>query len=155
MYAEVFMKNNLAVLVFFFSILPSSLCFSQLRNPQVRGCQLTAGGTIVDITFTKINEDHESVTEEIALCKLGQSYIGALDVALAIHKSDDYQTPLSFTEVMSTDNNCSGQVMRGLVLGTQIFLDLCIYDDHSSVDLKTLKNGPSSELNKFISHYNP
>ena len=104
-------------------------------NPQMRACRIANGQFFV----------LDTGLDEIGLCRIGQSVVGAIDILNKDADIDD--APASLTDYRDGITECdpSRVVIFPNVAGTT--LKICYYEDGSLIDLITLNRGKTSPLN--------
>ncbi len=114
---------------------------ASVTNPLIRDCQISGGEFVV-------------TQEDMALCKFGQSYLGAQDVVNYKH----YQIISDgIKDFLGDVTYCKGEIIQTYPLGQtnpNQQLWLCLLDDKSIIDIFALARGPlsprSAELVKFL-----
>lgn len=109
-------------------------------NPLIRNCNLAGG----EFTVVELSDD------QWALCKIGTSYVGAIDVM-----SFNTQTaePIAFLEYAEEHTECHGNLTTATLLNTTTTIQLCRYNDDSFIDTTTLTKGVQSSDNSVFNKY--
>lgn len=120
-------------------------------NPLIRNCNLAGGEfTVVDIHLQNSKITGEN-TDQWALCKFDNAYVGAFDV-MQFNTKEGY--PTSFSEYSAQASTCSGHVEVAQIIGTDKTILVCQFNDSSFIDLITLSlgvNAPENfQLNKYL-----
>lgn len=119
-------------------------------NPLIRNCNLAEGEfTVVEIA-KDFDKPYTVKYDQWALCKLGNSFVGALDVMFFNTKTAD---PVSFVQYKNNTVACTGEIIEARVLQTNNIIWLCQYDDQSLIDLDTLHAGPYDSKNEKLNNY--
>lgn len=117
-------------------ILLSASAFSA-SNPQIRACHSIGGQFFV----SQIPDD------QIGLCKIGQSVVGAIDV---LNKDAQIEVPLSLHYYASGVKVCPPQNLTTLNDVNQNEFTVCMYSDESVIDIETLNSGFASHRNVLL-----
>lgn len=120
-------------------------------NPMIRNCNLAGG----EFTVVEIHLQNSKITgkntDQWALCKFDNAYVGAFDV-MQFNTKEGY--PTSFSEYSSEVTQCSGHVEVAQIIGTDKKFLVCQYEDASIIDLVTLFLGVNAaenfQLNKYL-----
>jgi hypothetical protein len=120
-----------ALLAFSPAILAS---LSSAKNAQIRAC-LSVGGEFSTI---------ETQLDNVGLCKVGLSYVGALDI---LHRNSVIEAPLSLHYYKKGVRTCPIQNLITSRNSQGHNIKLCFYSDESLIDLDTLSAGHISERN--------
>lgn len=86
----------------------------------------------------------EAQVDSFGLCKIGLSYVGALDV---LHRDSIIETPLSLHYYKKGVRTCPIQNLMTARSSQGYDIKLCLYSDESIIDLDTLSTGHVSHRN--------
>ena len=109
-------------------------------NPLIRNCNLAGG----EFTVVELTDD------QWALCKIGNAYVGAIDV---MGFSTQTAEPIAFLEYAEEHTDCHGNLETATVLNTTSKIELCRYADNSLIDTTTLNKGVQSSDNEVFNKY--
>ena len=107
------------------------------RNPQIRACY-SAGGT-----FFVVN----SIDDQIGLCKLGLSLVGAIDI---LNKDARIEVPLSLHNYKKGILVCESSNITTLRTFEGHEISVCMYYDGSVIDIETLASGKNNPRNQEL-----
>jgi hypothetical protein len=125
------------------SILFSTLvCTAAVKNPQIRACNQVGGQFLVV----------SSEEDQIGLCKIGLSYVGAIDI---LNRDAQIEIPLSLNYYKKGVQACpSKNITLVYAIGGDDEISVCMYNDNSIIDIETLSSGfmndRNTELNKVL-----
>ena len=109
-------------------------------NPQFRVCNEHGGEFVVA----------DIVSDQIGLCKVGNSYVGTIDLMNFFYEN---KSNLSISNYSAAITSCPTFVNSTSLEGATI--QLCIYEDNSVLDFQTVMNSKYSfenaALNFFLS----
>jgi hypothetical protein len=125
------MKSILTIGLLFFS-----LNLFAISNPQIRTCLAENG------EFTTLQIDNDNV----GLCKIGNSFIGSLDLVLLLEN----EVSESILNYSNHKLSCQGKIFDVFLLSANLPTSLCVHDDGSILDLKTLNLGRNSVENTAL-----
>lgn len=109
-------------------------------NPLIRNCNISGG----EFTVVELQDD------QWALCKFGNTYVGALDVMYFNTVTTD---PVAFFEYAEEHTECHGTLSTATVLNTTTKIELCRYNDDSFIDTATLTKGAHHSDNAVFNKY--
>ena len=109
-------------------------------NPLIRNCNIAGG----EFTVVELADD------QWALCKFGNSYVGAIDVMNFNTLTAD---PVAFFEYAEEHTECHGTLTTATVLQSTTKIELCRYADNSFIDTATLSKGVQSSDNAALNNY--
>lgn len=105
------------------------------RNPQIRACYDVGG------RFEVVN----SSNDQIGLCILDQSLVGAIDI---LNRNNVIEFPLSLYKYKKGVQVCPRQNITNLKSFDGLEeITVCMYSDGSILDIETLASGKNSERN--------
>lgn len=113
-------------------------------NPLIRNCNIAGG------EFTVVELTDKNSTEQWALCKFANSYVGALDV---MYFNTQTAEPVAFLEYAEEHTECHGTLATATVLNTTTKIELCRYNDNSFIDTATLSKGIQNSDNAAFNKY--
>ncbi len=125
------MKSLTTVFLLFFS-----MNLMAISNPQIRICHQKNGEFLsVDLA-----------TDQVGLCKIGNSYVGALDLVYLAQN----QTSESLISYAQREKKCKGNEVQVVISEDVNFKTLCQHSDGSLIDLDTLNSGRDSVQNSAL-----
>lgn len=108
-------------------------------NPQMRACRVASGQFFV----------LDTGLDQIGLCRLGPSVIGAIDL---LNKDADVEdVPASIYEYRNGVTFCEPAHVASFPNPNGTVLKVCYYDDGSIIDLQTLVRGKNHPQNYSLS----
>lgn len=118
-------------------VLLTSVSAFALRNPQIRACLIAQGD------FMIVNTSYD----QIGLCKVGPSYVGAIDL---LNKDAQIEVPFSLYSYKKGFQSCADRNLVTLTMLDGQKLDVCYYSDGTLIDLETLTTGKNDPRNQLL-----
>lgn len=120
--------------------------FALAKNPQILRCHQSGGEFFV----ADINQHGKD--DQFGFCQFGTTAVSALDVVQFVD-SQKKLIPQAFVYYINNITTCTGEIKSAKIVGTESYINFCVYKDHSMIDITTLASGITNSQNQQFNNF--